>query len=184
MQQEVLKDYVSFSGSDAISQAVFPNASPITIGMLRAISYSVLRPLAAVHTLGKVRQAGFSKGARVVAGTLILAANYNEHWVHHLLETADIFARHPNLKLDELPPFDIVTTVANEYGAASHFTIYGVRLVDDGQVTSDEDVITENVITFQALDIDPMRTFRVLQAPDVATDYVSPRFQWTGNMFA
>ena len=59
--------------------------------------------------------------------------------------------------LDQIPPVDILVTFANEYGAVSRMTIYGVEFVDEGQTMSIEDILTENVVHYVARDIDPMQ---------------------------
>ena len=56
--------------------------------------------------------------------------------------------------IDEIPPFDIVISAANEYGLRSRMVIYGVRLVNEGQVMSINDVYTENTYQFVATDLE------------------------------
>lgn len=77
--------------------------------------------------------------------------------------------------LDEMPPFDITITFLNEYGGGwagngslrrgSKLVIKGVTVVDEGQVMSIEDLITENTISYMATDIMTLRN----QDTDVAT---------------
>jgi len=57
---------------------------------------------------------------------------------------------------DEMPPFDVTITFANEYGNTAQLTISGVTIIDEGQVMSIEDMVTENTMSYQALDITPM----------------------------
>jgi hypothetical protein len=148
--------YISFSGADAVASAVFPEAGPIYMGRLRGISYSILRVVIAVPTLGKVRVSGFARGLRVVAGTLIFTASWNQHWSRDLMNSVPYLKGLSHLKPDEFPPFDIVVTVANEYGASGGYVIQGVRIVDEGEVISEEDTLTENVVSFQAVDFFPL----------------------------
>ena len=144
--------YVSFSGSDAIASIIIPYSNPIILGNLRAISYSTLRPLAPVRGLGRIVPVGYGKSPRTVAGTLIFFASWNEHWVNALARTSDIDLP-PDMHPDELPPLDVVINIGTEYGAVGSYGIYGLRFIDGSQVTSDQDIITENVATFEAMDV-------------------------------
>lgn len=154
------ENYLTFGGTDAIASVVFPDAKPIVMGKLRGISYSTMRPLIPVPVLGKRRMGGFAKGARAVAGTLIFSASWNAHWVRDLAREVWYLRNLPALKPDSLPPFDIIVTVANEYGASGGYAIYGVRTTDEAQVISEEDPLTENVVTFEANDFYPMNDLR------------------------
>lgn len=55
--------------------------------------------------------------------------------------------------VDDIPPFDIVVTFANEYGSTSTLKIIGAEFVDDGAVMSIQDLITQNTISYVARDI-------------------------------
>ena len=58
--------------------------------------------------------------------------------------------------MDELPPFDITISFANEYGTQARLAIYGVRIINEGQTMSINDVYTENTYQFVATDIEYM----------------------------
>jgi intein/homing endonuclease len=60
------------------------------------------------------------------------------------------------LMIDQIPPFDITIQFVNEDGYLSSMVIYGVDIVDDGQVMSINDMIIENVKSFKARAIDLM----------------------------
>lgn len=64
---------------------------------------------------------------------------------------------------DQIPPFDITLTFANEYGQAAVRSIYGVELLNEGSGTSMDDIMIEETMTFVAREIGPMiptaRTF-------------------------
>jgi hypothetical protein len=58
---------------------------------------------------------------------------------------------------DSLPPFDITITLNNEYerqGAA--LRIFGVKIIDEGQTHSIDDLVTEVTYSFMALGIAPV----------------------------
>jgi hypothetical protein len=58
--------------------------------------------------------------------------------------------RNGGVMMDEMPPFDIIVTFGNEYGNSSYLVIKGVVIVDEGQVMSIEDMLTENTYSYMA----------------------------------
>lgn len=75
-----------------------------------------------------------------------------------MAEHNNYFSEGQAFLVDELPPFDVVISLANEYGLRSKLVIYGVRLLNEGQVMSVNDVFTENTYQFMATDIEYMNT--------------------------
>lgn len=59
---------------------------------------------------------------------------------------------------DEILPFDITITFANEYGQSSVLVIYGVELLNEGCGYSIDSVTTEKAYTFVARRIDYMQS--------------------------
>lgn len=57
---------------------------------------------------------------------------------------------------DQIPPFDITATYANEYGQAAVKRIYGVELLNEGSGASMDDVVIEETMTFVAREVGPM----------------------------
>lgn len=57
---------------------------------------------------------------------------------------------------DQVPPFDITITFANEYGQAAVKSIYGVELLNEGSGASMDDLMMEETMTFVAREIGPM----------------------------
>lgn len=51
---------------------------------------------------------------------------------------------------DQLPPFDIVLTAANEYGALAIMKVLGVELMNSGYGVSIDDIVSEHSYTFVA----------------------------------
>lgn len=51
---------------------------------------------------------------------------------------------------DEIPPFDVTISFANEYGTMSSLTIYGVEITNEGMGMSIDDITTEKACTFVA----------------------------------
>lgn len=143
----------TFSGTDMVASIVFPGTKAITIGELTTISYSVYREKAAVRTFSYINVRGFTKGPRTVAGTMIFTV-FDKHIVNRLRAEVPYFTDLVKMKADELPPFDIYITMGNEYGASARLNIYGLTVVDEGQVMSVEDLFTENQWSFMARNID------------------------------
>ena len=163
--------YTSFAGVDIVAELVLPSEKPMTLGELQTISYSVHRENTPVRTLGHVNPVGFVKGPRTIAGSLIFTV-FNFYAFYKL----DQFKRAISIGLyplaDMLPPFDVVITYSNEYGALSKMKLYGISIIDEGQTMSIDDLITEQTYTYMARGIQPMTGF----APTVNRTYGSTDF--------
>lgn len=57
---------------------------------------------------------------------------------------------------DQILPFDITLTGANEYGAMCAAKIFGVELLNEGSGISIDDAVTEMSATFVARTVEPM----------------------------
>lgn len=57
---------------------------------------------------------------------------------------------------DQILPFDITLTGANEYGAMCAAKIFGVEIINEGSGISIEDAVTEMSATFVARTVEPM----------------------------
>ena len=49
---------------------------------------------------------------------------------------------------DQIPPFDIVLTAANEFGSVATMTLVGVDILNEGSGMSIDDIVTEEQFTF------------------------------------
>lgn len=148
----ISKYYKSFSGTDALVFALLPESTPVVLGTITTISYSMFRDKKPVPLIGKINVGGFTRGTRIYAGTMIFTI-INQHWVNDLMEQAPWLKEYGRLKADELPLFDLMIVCANEYGASVQMFIYGVDITDEGQVISIEDILTENTFSFVARDL-------------------------------
>ena len=153
MANEYSKYYRTFSGTDTLVFAMFPNCTPVCLGTITTISYSLYRDKKQVNLIGRVNAGGFTKGTRTVAGTLIFTL-INQHWVNELTEQISYLQNIKKIKADELPIFDIMLVCANEYGYSINGFIYGVDVTEEGQIVSIEDLFTENTCKFVARDIE------------------------------
>lgn len=57
---------------------------------------------------------------------------------------------------DQIPPFDVSLTFANEYGQAAVRSIYGVEILNEGSGASMDDIVIEETMTFIARELGPM----------------------------
>lgn len=138
----------------------------IVLGELQTLSWSVFRDLIPVRTFGAVYPRSLVKNSRTIGGSMIFTVFY-EHALHEILELnlgqyntgtsdRDNFKYTTNLP-DQLPPLDISIICVNEYGSASHMGLWGVNFCQEGGTFSVEDIFSENVMQYQARDIDPLR---------------------------
>lgn len=150
--------YNSYAGVDIVAELVLPSEKPMTLGELQTISYSVHRENTPVRTLGHVNPVGFVKGPRTIAGSLIFTVfNYYAFYKLDQFKKAISVGLYP--LADMLPPFDVVITYSNEYGALSKMKLYGISVIDEGQTMSVDDLITEQTYTYMARGIQPMTGF-------------------------
>lgn len=63
---------------------------------------------------------------------------------------------------DEIPPFDITISMANEYGKAAVMIIYGVEILNQGSQFSMDNIQSQQACTFVA------RRLKCLEAVDLA----------------
>lgn len=72
-------------------------------------------------------------------------------------KVSDLVGKYAPRYADEILPFDITITFANEYGQRAVLVIYGVELLNEGSGYSIESVTTEKAYTFVARRIDYMK---------------------------
>lgn len=158
-----IKDvYESFSGCDMVCtiSITLPGEKVaignIVVGYLQTLSYSVHQDKIPVRNIGNMNAKDYTFGPRTIAGSLVFAL-FNKHWMYDLMEIyrkkADI-ATTNHFLVDEMPPFDITITAANEYGRKARMALYGVRLLNEGMVLSINDLYTENTYQYVATNID------------------------------
>ena len=147
-----LPGYGAFSGGDMLVSIVFPGSSPYAVGECSTLTYSTNREIGEVRTLGRISLKGYTRGQRIVAGTIVFTV-FEQHLVNNLKERIRYLHGIKGLLTDELPPFDIIITFGNEYGRQARLIIYGVVAYEDGKIFSAEDLFTENVWSYIARDI-------------------------------
>lgn len=72
--------------------------------------------------------------------------------------TSSLTKKYQAIYADEILPFDITITFANEYGQRAVLTVYGVELLNEGSGYSIDSVTTEKAYTFVARKIDYMKS--------------------------
>ncbi|WP_312339214.1 hypothetical protein [Anaerospora hongkongensis] len=165
------KTNTSFSGTDMVCSIdiSLPDGTKAVkvVGSLQTLTYSVHQDKQPVRALGNMNAKDYVFGPRTIAGTLIFAV-FNKHWAYEIMDeyrkAGDLGSAH--FLMDELPPFQITITAANEYGTAARLALYGVRIVNEGQVMAVNDVYTENTYQFVATDLDYLTA---------ATGYAKPK---------
>ncbi len=168
-QSAKLPAFGAFAGSDMVASINVPGVGPKVFAELATITYSTHRDVRPVRTLGRINPKGFTRAGRTIAGSLIFAVFDRHALLEVLNKIGDSYLKDlktkklgnitiPNSRIkvvtDEMPPFDVTISMANEYGSASKIAIYGIRVVDEGQTMSIEDMITENVMQYYAQGID------------------------------
>lgn len=151
----------AYSGCDIVCTVDFPTSTgksvSTTFGTLQTISYSIHQEKMPVRVLGNMNAKDWVFGPRTIAGSLVFAV-LNKHWLvdiyDQLYENAEMKGWH--FITDEIPPFNITISFANEYGFDSRMAIYGVRLINEGQTMSVNDLYIENTYQFVANDINYM----------------------------
>jgi hypothetical protein len=170
------KTYNSFSGVDM--QVTFGGK---LVGELQGISYTIQREKAPIYSMGEADPRSFSRGKRGIAGSLVFVMFdrsallevmrdrpyiANRYSIPEGFEIADVnidtieivtgIIAAPNY-LDQVPPFDIVITAANEYGAVARMMIHGVEILNTGSSLSIDDITTDEACTFIATAITPWK---------------------------
>jgi hypothetical protein len=62
---------------------------------------------------------------------------------------------------DQIPPFDVVLSGANEYGVLAQMKIHGVEFLNSGYGVSIDDIVSEHSHTFIATSISPWRSYGI-----------------------
>lgn len=103
-------------------------------------------------------------GPRSIAGSLVFTV-FNKHWMNSIMDQLKdkSVMKNAHFITDELPPFDVTISFANEYGFDSKMAIYGVRIMNEGQVMSINDIYIENTYQYVATDIDLMDSLESYQ---------------------
>ena len=148
----------SYSGCDMVATIRMTTYDGKTftsvLGELQTLSYSIHNEKAPVRNLGNINAKDYVTGPRTIAGSLVFAV-FNSHWMENILTKIDEVGqmKDRDYVTDTIPPFDIVCSMANEYGFQSYLVLSGVRIMNEGQVMSTQDIYIENTYQYVATDI-------------------------------
>ena len=150
-----LDGYDSYSGADIVVTAQLSNIdanSAISkkcyiLGSLQTISISTYQDKSPVRSIGNINAKDYLMGPRSIAGSLVFAV-FDRHFAYNIFNDLKEYTGKATLLTDEIPPLDLTLCFANEYGRKSRMTLYGVRMVSEGQVMSVNDLFTENTYQF------------------------------------
>ena len=152
------RTYTSYSGCDIVASVniTIPGQETITrvFGSLQTFSYSIHQEKSPVRTLGDVNAITYVDGPRTIAGSMVFAV-LDKHVIHEIYDEVTKKGQYVNKHylMDELPNFDITLSFANEYGRQSTTSVYGCTIIDEGQIMSINDIMTENTYHYYATDI-------------------------------
>ena len=155
------RTYNSYSGCDIVASIniSIPGQEPIhhVFGSIQTLSYSIHQEKTPVRAIGNVNAITYVDGPRTIAGTIVFTV-LDKHVIYEIFEELTKKGQYVNehYLMDELPNFDITLSFANEYGHNSSISIYNCTIMDEGQVMSVNDILTENTYHYYATDIDYM----------------------------
>lgn len=179
--------FQSYSGTDIAAYIYLPSITRSSLkgkvpghkaklfATLQTMSISSTRSVSPVRTLGRSNPIAYTRGARTIAGTLVFAS-INEDVFSDLYDQSigeSTMASSSSLLSDQLPPFSIVITAANEKGGAAVHAVHGITLVNYGTTYSIDDLYTEVTYSYVATDVIPLSTSSIsmtrLKAEDLFT---------------
>jgi len=126
------------------------------IGAFQTITYSIHNDKMPIRCVGNMNAKRYVFGPRTIAGTIILTV-FDRHWIREMLDSYNKLIKAQGERYfltDELPAFDLTISAANEYGHNAKLALYGVTIVNEGQVMSINDVYTENTYQFYATNVE------------------------------
>ena len=162
--------YNSFTGADIVAYIHIPSQGSIVdqvgitqqippvvgvLGNIQTISYSTFREVNPVRSLGKIAADSYTRGPRTIAGTIVWTV-LDQYVLAQALKYSGIDSVYNigSVLIDQIPPFNIIITMSNEYGDVASMGLYGIRVVNEGSTYSIDDMITEQTNTFVAKDMD------------------------------
>lgn len=168
--EDVQRDYhFSYSGSDCRVYVSEPESSNVyNLRSLSTASISVHEAKAPVRTLGRRSVVGFTESIRTIAGSLVFIV-VNDHPLGGLKDHGKV---NKNFSLDRsnnevrklstmLNPIDlyfVYKTEISKQNEQGEMWVKGLRFVNEGIVTSVNDMVTEVVMQFVAEDVVPFKT--------------------------
>jgi hypothetical protein len=176
------RTFTSFSGVDVA--AVVDGER---IFEIQGISYSITREKAPIYVMGSANPQSFSRGKRGIAGSMVFVmfdrdALFNlkqrSLYVAHSDENQvrrNVFGLAPRPAdqidgnvtaflttpqyADQIPPFDVALTAANEVGQIAAMGVLGVEILNEGSGISIDDIVNEQAFTWVAREVTGWRPY-------------------------
>lgn len=155
----------SFSGADCRAYGFFTlanNVEAIKIDSLATLSLSIHESKSPVRRLGHMAPSGYTRAIRTIAGSMVLTIIGSDHPLKKLSEqdpkSITHFSNDSNNSLNivtKMSPFNLMlmykTELLNTTG--SKMIIEGIDFINEGIVTSVNDLVSEVVLQFVALNV-------------------------------
>lgn len=164
--EDVQRDYhFSYSGADCRVYVSEGNGKVSSLASLSTASVSVHEAKAPVRALGRRSVVGFTESIRTIAGSLVFVL-VNDHPLAHL-ENQKIYnknwskdrpynpLRQLSTLLNPINLYFVYKTEISKQNSQGEMLIKGVRFINEGIVTSVNDMVTEIVMQFVAEDVVP-----------------------------
>jgi hypothetical protein len=179
--EDVQRDYhFSYSGADCRVYASEENGKVSSLRSLSTASVSVHEAKAPVRALGRRSVVGFTESIRTIAGSLVfvvvndhplaeLKKNFNNRYNrNYSLDRKDGSPHKLSTMLNPIDLYFVYKTEISKRDSQGEMWVKGVRFINEGIVTSVNDMVTEVVIQFVAEDIVPFyeMTSQTLSAPE------------------
>jgi hypothetical protein len=176
------RTYTSFSGVDVA--AVIDGER---IFEIQGLSYSITREKAPIYVMGSANPQSFSRGKRGIAGSMVFVmfdrdalfnlkqrslyvAHSDENQVRRTVfglaprpadqvdDNVSAFLTTPTYA-DQIPPFDVALTAANEVGQIAAMSVLGVEILNEGSGISIDDIVNEQAFTWVAREVTGWRPY-------------------------
>jgi hypothetical protein len=152
--------YRTFTGTDIVATVSLGDTVTRLEGMT-SLSWSVHRGKQTQRVLGQASPAGRSGGSRTVAGTMVFTLSDHNPLMDLLPDSLPWFKGNASpigaqtwqttYMADQLPPFDMVLILYNEYGSAACMVLYGIEIQDEGGVISVNNMVIEATFSYTAV---------------------------------
>lgn len=162
--------YQTFNAIDATILVAMGNIVS-EVDFLDTITISIHRAKASAYMLGKKDPAGFGRGHRTIAGTMIFTEGPEDPLIRlypsSIMPVDEDFVEgrrqlhNAYLLPDQLPPFSLIIVWQNEYGQAKQLTLYDIEITDTAYEYSKRNMEDQVVVQYKAIDFDPPRRVRV-----------------------
>lgn len=179
--EDVQRDYhFSYSGADCRVYVSEGNGSKVSsLASLSTASVSVHEAKAPVRALGRRNVVGFTESIRTIAGSLVFVlvndhplghlhnqGVVNENWSKDRINQQSLSYTQKQLStlLNPINLYFVYRTEISKQNKQGEMWIKGVRFINEGIVTSVNDMVTEIVMQFVAEDVVPFKETDVLAA--------------------